>query len=372
MASKRSPENRTQAVVLLSVIVFALTMGLLFLWKVRTMSPRVVQVQDEIRLPPRPLPPSDVSPQGQCASVGGTWIDCGNPCHGAPPGKSCLSMCEPQCLCGPSSGNACPASQTCQQKDADGVGVCRPGKVPVPVPGETSTGTVSAADLSAPILRAGMLCDASNSICVTASVSGTRLANPFTVTGTAIAFENTANWRLLDGKGVTLDKGFFTTDASDVGKAGGFSLRTFLLHVPTTKTGRLEIFETSAEDGSLIHTVSLPVKLPQEKMTTNVAWYTEESKIGSQLPEIVNVIVPKTDLPIETALRATLGLTPTKGYKTACTAQTCPLKSLVVKNGVAIADFQAGTEGIWQDQIRFLLKSFPSVKTVHVQVNGQE
>lgn len=171
---------------------------------------------------------------------------------------------------------------------------------------------------------------------------------------------------------MTLDKGFFTTDASDVGKAGGFSLRTFLLHVPTTKTGRLEIFETSAEDGSLIHTVSLPVKLPQEKMTTNVAWYTEESKIGSQLPEIVNVIVPKTDLPIETALRATLGLTPTKGYKTACTAQTCPLKSLVVKNGVAIADFQAGTEGIWQDQIRFLLKSFPSVKTVHVQVNGQE
>lgn len=54
-----------------------------------------------------------------CAASGGTWEDCGSPCHELKPGEACIQVCEEQCQC--VNDTQCPFGYAC----VDGEGLCK-------------------------------------------------------------------------------------------------------------------------------------------------------------------------------------------------------------------------------------------------------
>lgn len=103
------------------------------------------------------------------------------------------------------------------------------------------------------------VCDTKNFICVDGSRVGAHLPINVHVTGTAIAFESTMQWKLENASGTVLGQGTLMTAAPDVGQPGLFTLATNRPITPGTATGALSFFEFSAMDGSVVHLLTLPV-----------------------------------------------------------------------------------------------------------------
>jgi hypothetical protein len=86
-----------------------------------------------------------------------------------------------------------------------------------------------------------------------------QLTNPLHVTGTAIVFENTFQWKLENASNAQVAQGTLTANAPDIGQPGPFTLHhTTQTFTPGSYT--LTFFEASAEDGSPIHTLSIPIQ----------------------------------------------------------------------------------------------------------------
>lgn len=83
--------------------------------------------------------------------------------------------------------------------------------------------------------------------------------NPTLMYGTTTAFENVANWKVVDGKGTVISQGFYTVASPDVGIPGPFSAWLFYDATPKTASGTLMVYEASAKDGEPIHEVVFPV-----------------------------------------------------------------------------------------------------------------
>lgn len=96
-------------------------------------------------------------------------------------------------------------------------------------------------------------------ILVTSPAIGTRLTSPVTVAGTANVFEATVSLRILDANGNEIARDF-TTATCGTGCRGDYSTK-LKFEVDSQQRGTLEVFEESAEDGSAIHVVPIPVTL---------------------------------------------------------------------------------------------------------------
>jgi hypothetical protein len=81
-----------------------------------------------------------------------------------------------------------------------------------------------------------------------------QVSSPLRVTGTANTFEATFQYELLDGEGNMVDKNFVTA-TSGTGTRGTFDFTTG----DFTDVATLVVFENSAEDGSRIHEVEIPL-----------------------------------------------------------------------------------------------------------------
>lgn len=79
------------------------------------------------------------------------------------------------------------------------------------------------------------------------------------VEGTANVFEATVSLRLLDAEGNVLFEGF-TTATCGTGCRGDYA-EAIDFEIDSEQEGTLEVFESSAEDGSDIHKVSIPLIL---------------------------------------------------------------------------------------------------------------
>jgi hypothetical protein len=194
----------------------------------------------------------------------------------------------------------------------------------------------------------GMVCDSLNFICIDPSFANATLTSPFVATGTAIAFENQFSWHLFDGKGQELDEGMTMTNATDAGQPGEFQIREFLLTVPSTATGTLELHEHSAKDGSEIHVVRVPVKFPSQTMSVRDVCRSVN----------VSVQIIKTKLPIEAALTLMLR----KEFKL-----TTGIDSLELNNGVLSVFVEPDlVNDAIPSCIEATAKQFSSVKKVDV------
>ncbi len=143
-----------------------------------------------------------------------------------------------------------------------------PTPSPTPIstqPTTTPTSTAAMPDYpeASPTVRprpTGAVCDPQNFICVPSSLVNSYVQSPVTASGTAIAFENTIQWKLLLGPAdQQIAQGFLTANAPDIGQPGPFSL-SHLVTIPSGySTGTLRFYESSAQDGSPIHILNIPI-----------------------------------------------------------------------------------------------------------------
>jgi len=96
-------------------------------------------------------------------------------------------------------------------------------------------------------------------IVVTGPVPGQRVSSPITVAGTADVYEATVSLRVLDAAGRQLSTGF-TTATCGSGCRGSFST-TISYRLAAEQRGTVEVYQVSAEDGSDVDLVRIPVVL---------------------------------------------------------------------------------------------------------------
>lgn len=96
-------------------------------------------------------------------------------------------------------------------------------------------------------------------IVVRVPAPGDQVSSPVRITGIADVFEATVNVRVVGEDGVELAAGFATATCGS-GCRGRFSTELFFI-TERRQTGAVEVFESSAEDGSELHLVSIPVVL---------------------------------------------------------------------------------------------------------------
>jgi hypothetical protein len=366
-----APVQQTHApfsIVFMVAIVAMLTVALLLIWREL---PIGTKPSPETTPPPVATAPASEE-QTACETAGGKWTECGNPCHGKP-GEVCITQCETQCLCGGADGWQCPKDQVCTDYEqaegaSEAIGVCRsePSEPPVP------TGPVRERPT-------GMICDDLNFICVYEAAKDSTLSNPFTVDGSGIAFENNVNWRLLDANGIVLESGFTTADAPDIGRPGDFQIRGFILSLPQTATGTLEVFESSAKDGKPTHVLSIPVILPRTAMTSRVYLRAVPTETDCSVVNQLELIVPRSGLPVETALRLLLKMAELRPEQTVIPKGT-RLVSLAVSGGTAkvvlspeLESYGGGSCNVLaiRSQIETTLKQFSSIRNVEISVPGK-
>jgi|GEM_PF-1285968 len=96
-------------------------------------------------------------------------------------------------------------------------------------------------------------------IIVSAPTSGQQLTSPFKVEGRARVFENQVNIRVKNKSGQVLITEKTLAKAPEAGQWGDFSI-SIGYQFFTTKEGVVEVYATSAKDGSEQDLVSIPVK----------------------------------------------------------------------------------------------------------------
>ena len=96
-------------------------------------------------------------------------------------------------------------------------------------------------------------------IVVTTPSSGDRVSSPIEIAGTANVFEANVSIRIVDASGDELYSGF-TTATCGTGCRGDFKTQAKVKVVEPTEA-TIEVFSQSAEDGSPMHLVSIPVRI---------------------------------------------------------------------------------------------------------------
>ncbi|MGH3128525.1 MAG: Gmad2 immunoglobulin-like domain-containing protein [Gaiellaceae bacterium] len=86
------------------------------------------------------------------------------------------------------------------------------------------------------------------------------VTSPITATGTANTFEATFHYTLTDTDGLIVDENFVTA-TSGTGTRGTFEFTTDEYTVPFDGIGSLIVFERSAEDGSKMNIVEIPLRM---------------------------------------------------------------------------------------------------------------
>ena len=102
--------------------------------------------------------------------------------------------------------------------------------------------------------------DFTPAVLVESPLSFESVASPLRVTGTANTFEATFNYELTDTDGLIVDENFVTA-TSGTGTRGTFDFTTAAFTVPFDGVGSLIVFELSAEDGSRINIVEIPLRM---------------------------------------------------------------------------------------------------------------
>ncbi len=204
---------------------------------------------------------------------------------------------------------------------------------------------------------------------------------PLIIKGEARVFENTLNWRLRDSDSSILVEGRAMAAAPDVGEFGAFAV-SVLYPEPQGPTGKLEVFDYSAKDGSEIDLVTVPIRFvlptPFSGETTTVkAYFYVDDQLSS-----VDRIIPKTDSPAAAAIQEILRGPTTdeknQGFYSNVSSEA-QVQKLTIQSGTAQIDFNEKLDSATTcrsaqaivNQITQTLKQFSSVKKVVITVNGK-
>ncbi len=222
-------------------------------------------------------------------------------------------------------------------------------------------------------------------ITITSPVPNSTVSLPFTITGEARVFENAFSYRVKDGEGRILADGFSTALSPDIGLFGPYEVNIVSL-IPTNSTSAIiEVFSYSAEDGSEINSVEIPVMLDLSNTQTTRIFFGQrgESELDCSKVFPVDRIVSTEGAIHENTINALLkGTTETEfsgSYFTSINIGV-ELNNLTINNGVASVDFSDEIEYELggscrvtniRSQITETLRQFPDVNSVEISVEGR-
>lgn len=350
------PHRPMRSAVLFFLCTAVMTGVLILIWKILPVPPRV-PVQTSSRAD-QPVTKTDAGlTQAACETGGGKWTDCAGPCLGKNEG-ACARVCVPQCLCGGKAEWSCPKNFVCSAASTDAVGACAVATAPP---------AVSTVVRERP---AGMICDAENFICISESLVNATLTNPFTVTGTAVAFENRFVWKLEEANGNVFFEEPATFASADAGLPGTFEVKHFFPSMPESVTGTLTLYAYSAKDGLPVHVLNVPVLLPQQKMS--VQFFVPPEGMNWTCADVVSSprVLPRSPLPIEATLRAFIAQR---------SSSRLAVEFLAVRGGMArvrlrlqegdLSSFGRCDRIMFASALSHMLKQFRSVKNVEVTIS---
>jgi germination protein M len=124
----------------------------------------------------------------------------------------------------------------------------------------TQFATVESVDIQGNTVTRSDFEDVTPAILVESPLTFEDVTSPLEVTGTANTFEANFQYELTDTDGLIVDENFVTA-TSGTGTRGTFDFTTDPFTVPFDGVGSLIVFESSAEDGSRINLVEIPLKM---------------------------------------------------------------------------------------------------------------
>ena len=124
----------------------------------------------------------------------------------------------------------------------------------------TQFATVESVDIQGNEVTRSDFEDVTPAILVESPLAFEEVTSPLHVTGTANTFEANFQYELTDTDGLIVDENFVTA-TSGTGTRGTFDFTTDEFTVPFDGIGALVVFESSAEDGSRINLVEIPLRM---------------------------------------------------------------------------------------------------------------
>ena len=209
---------------------------------------------------------------------------------------------------------------------------------------------------------------------------------PFTLSGEARTFESTVNFRIRDEDGSILHEDFTTALVSENGTFGEFSTEVSY-PAPKGTTGMIEVFEYSAQDGSEINMVRIPIVFGNLETSSVRVYFTNTTEdpevLHCEVTYPVERRIPKTEDPMHGTLRELLKgptvMEQSMGFSSSINPGV-KLLGLTVEEGTVTADFDAmmqfqlgGSCRVMaiRSQIENTLKQFPEVEEVVIAVDGE-
>lgn len=210
------------------------------------------------------------------------------------------------------------------------------------------------------------------------------ISSPLVVTGMARVFENTVEWKLTDAAGLTLTSGFVTADSGEVGSMTPFRIEKAFT-TPRASSGFLEVFSTSARDGSVIDLVRLPVRFSAQTRTVTVFFSDtrrDPQTLSCETTYPVERSIPVTPAPARAALEQLLSGTTREEVLRGFVSNipdNVRILSLVIDGDTALVNFStelrsAGSCRITaiRSQIENTLLQFPTIKSVEIRIEGMK
>lgn len=222
----------------------------------------------------------------------------------------------------------------------------------------------------------------SDNIIVRTPVQGTKISNPVVIKGEARTFENNVAVRITQSNGKVLAEDFTTAKSEDTGQFGPFEIQLSYSQ-PTQISGRIEVFQYSAKDGSEIDKVTVPVSFSSEKTLTLNAYFPSSNSQNCEAVIPVKRTVPFTQQTARAALEQLLKGTTSSEQQRGVQSQIntgVKINSLTIQNDIARVDFnealQSGVAGSCRvqairSQITKTLLQFPTIKNVIISINGK-
>jgi germination protein M len=124
----------------------------------------------------------------------------------------------------------------------------------------TQFATVESVDIQGNTVTRDDFEDVTPAILVESPLAFEEVTSPVHATGTANTFEANFQYELTDTDGLIVDENFVTA-TSGTGTRGTFDFTTDEFTVPFDGIGELIVFESSAEDGSRINLVEIPLRM---------------------------------------------------------------------------------------------------------------
>jgi len=225
-------------------------------------------------------------------------------------------------------------------------------------------------------------------IVVSEPVLNQPVVNPLRLVGKARTFEYYVEYRVRDEDGKVLSEGNFIANGGPQEAPdfySGFN-QSINYNNPKGKTGTLEVFESSAKDGTEVNKITIPLLFVKE--VTVVKIFLGNKKFNPNAEDCSKVypvdrVVEKTPAIARSALTELmfdgteneLG----EGYYSGVRGDA-KIQKLAIEDGVAKVDFSKELEdgvggscmtAFIRAQITETLKQFSTVKDVVISINGQ-